>query len=110
MFQRIHLSALLSLAVLCVKGELSVSTGISRLTSISTPPAGEVFRECACLCAFVCACMCVPKYIPPLGLGSQPAGQYITPDIINVQFGGERKWNVPLPANMLRPVGPLQSD
>lgn len=88
MFQRIHLSALLSLAARCVKGELSVSTGISRLTSISTPSAGEAFS----------------------GLGSQPLGRYITPDIINVQFEGERKWNVSLPANMLRLVSPRQSD
>ncbi|CAB1429456.1 unnamed protein product [Pleuronectes platessa] len=38
--------------------------------------------------------MCVSRYIPPSGLGSQPLGRYITPDIINVQFGGERTRNV----------------
>lgn len=46
MFQRFHLSAPLSLAVWCVKGELSISTGISRLTSISTPLAGEALNVC----------------------------------------------------------------
>lgn len=63
---------------------------------------------CVCVRAFVC--VCESKYIPPRGLGSQPPGRYITPDIINVQLGGERKWNVALPANMLRPVSRLQSD
>lgn len=58
MFQRIHLSALLSLWLLCVKRKLSVSTGISRLTSISTPLAGEAFL-CVRLCAFVHDCVCV---------------------------------------------------
>lgn len=88
MFQRIHLSALLSRAARCVKGELGVSTGISRLTSISTPPAREAFT--VCVFVNVCACMYVSKYIPPQGLGSQPPGRYITPDIIS---GLEEKEN-----------------
>lgn len=67
MFQRIHLSALLSLTAQFVKEELSVSTGISRLTSISTPLAGEAFT--VCLCVYIC--MCVSKCIPLRGLGSQ---------------------------------------
>lgn len=84
MFQRFHLSALLSPAARCVKGDLSVSTGISRLTSISAPPAGEAFSVCINTCAYV-------RLNTPLGLGSQPPGRFITPDIISVQSGGERK-------------------
>lgn len=60
MFQRIHLSALLSLTARCVKGELSVSTGISRLTSISTPLAGEAFSVSVCVHLYLCASKCIP--------------------------------------------------
>lgn len=70
MFQRIHLSGLLSVTARCVKGELGVLTGISGLTSISTPLVAEAFSVSLMMCVlFARTCMCVPKCIPPQGLG-----------------------------------------
>lgn len=57
MFQRFHLSAPLSLAAWCVKGELSIPTGISRLTSISAPLAGDVLNVCVHLYVYVSVCL-----------------------------------------------------
>lgn len=91
MFQRIHLSALLFLAARCVKGELSVSTGISRLTSISTPFGRRwAFSLCVLKCVhvhvYVHVCGCLNTFLLE---GWVP--RYITPDIINVQFGRRKK-------------------
>ena len=63
MFQHIHLSAFLSLAAQCVKGELSVSTGISRLTSISTPLAEKAFCVFACVHLYVYVCVCLNAFL-----------------------------------------------
>ena len=63
MFQRIHLSTLLSLAAQCVKGELNVSAGISRLTSISTPLAGEAFCVFVRVHFYVNVCVCLNAFL-----------------------------------------------
>lgn len=112
-FQRFHLSALLSLdCVVCERGAQHLNWHFKTYRHFNTSGRRglQCENKCVCLCAFVCECICVSDYIPPRGLVSQLPSQYITPDIINVQFEGERKWNVSLPANMLCPVSRLLSD
>lgn len=111
MFQRIHLSAFLPLAAQCVKGELSISTGISRLASISTPPAGEAHSASACvftcehLFMHVCACLntfLLEGWVPSLLV-------YISPlrsSMCSLKRLKKTE-NFLLPADMIHPVGLL---